>query len=196
MKRVASHHSGWGLPSGDPEDDCSAAGAAAHAARPHCLRHAWDQPSPQKGRPDPPHQRGKERHSSGSGEAAPAIRGPAAPASASPSISSTVKVMGRVFMDGLQAWGDERTVLSEVIFGFHQSLGTVEQPLSLYLLTDNMVFPSEEIAEFSKDDILQQFKKPINIGVPIHQNALDVVHEWRDPDKINVPRFMSKLYLL
>ncbi|KAJ1167381.1 hypothetical protein NDU88_007773 [Pleurodeles waltl] len=53
MKCVSSHHSGRGLPGGDPKGDCSAAVAAAHTARPHRPGRTRDQPSPREGRHDP-----------------------------------------------------------------------------------------------------------------------------------------------
>ncbi|KAJ1103836.1 hypothetical protein NDU88_001257 [Pleurodeles waltl] len=61
----------------------------------------------------------------------------------------------------------------------------------------NKGLSSKEVAETSKYAVLYQFKKPLNVRVPIYQLVMDVVlNEWKDPDKIIVPRFMSKLYPL
>ena len=45
--------------------------------------------------------------------------------------------------------------------------------------------------------MVRQFQQSTVLDVPIQSHILDVVNrEWKDPDKISLPRFMAKLYPL
>mgnify|MGYP002804430413 CR=1 FL=1 len=62
---------------------------------------------------------------------------------------------------------------------------------------ENMGFPRADGPSSSQDSLLPQFRKPVNLGLPIHDFVLDVFrNEWKDPEKIALPRFMAKLYPL
>ncbi|KAJ1148663.1 hypothetical protein NDU88_001491 [Pleurodeles waltl] len=64
----------------------------------------------------------------------------------------------------------------------------------------NMDFPADEVpdtSDTSSGSLLHQFQSSVPVDVPIHPCIQEVIKpEWRDPDKILLPRFMAKLYPL
>ncbi|KAJ1216363.1 hypothetical protein NDU88_003966 [Pleurodeles waltl] len=60
-----------------------------------------------------------------------------------------------------------------------------------------MGFPEDTVPRSSHDSVLPQLKKLPSVALPINQFVMDVLlQEWKDPDRIALLHFMSKLYLL
>ncbi|KAJ1185825.1 hypothetical protein NDU88_002612 [Pleurodeles waltl] len=61
----------------------------------------------------------------------------------------------------------------------------------------NMDFPDVEVPGTSSGSLLCQFQSSAPVDVPIHPCIQEVIkREWKDPEKIILPRFMAKLYPL
>ncbi|KAJ1203006.1 hypothetical protein NDU88_006801 [Pleurodeles waltl] len=59
----------------------------------------------------------------------------------------------------------------------------------------NMDFPEYEVSDTSSGSLLRQFQSTVPVQVPIPPCIQEVIkREWKDPDKILLPRFMAKLY--
>ncbi|KAJ1194977.1 hypothetical protein NDU88_004261 [Pleurodeles waltl] len=64
-------------------------------------------------------------------------------------------------------------------------------------LLDQTGSPDDAVPGTSQDSVLPQFKRLPSMDLPLHQFVMDVVlREWKDPDRIGLPRFMAKLYPL
>ncbi|KAJ1156747.1 hypothetical protein NDU88_009464 [Pleurodeles waltl] len=61
----------------------------------------------------------------------------------------------------------------------------------------NMDFPEVDVPDTSSGSLLHQYHGSVPVDVPIHPCFQEVIkREWKDPDKIILPRFMGKLYSL
>ncbi|KAJ1160858.1 hypothetical protein NDU88_001350 [Pleurodeles waltl] len=60
----------------------------------------------------------------------------------------------------------------------------------------NMDFPEDEVPDTSSGSLLHQFQSSVPVDVAIHPCIQVIKREWRDSNKILLPRFMAKLYPL
>ncbi|KAJ1149160.1 hypothetical protein NDU88_001977 [Pleurodeles waltl] len=58
-----------------------------------------------------------------------------------------------------------------------------------------MDFPEVDVSDTSSGSLLRQFQSSVPVDVPVYPCIQEVIkREWKDPDKIILPRFMAKLY--
>ena len=90
---------------------------------------------------------------------------------------------------------DEEEEFPDVQTGKYVSKDILKEVLSH--VKANMGFAEDEVPSTSSGPLLRQFQSASESSLPVHDHIWEVLRrEWKDPDKIVLPRFMAKLYPL